>query len=75
VVASIPTKRCLPKWLAFYRGIPIVHRRKCNNGEHAMAMQQQRPQLSTGYALWMRGVELIGIHYRVSDFLGGFSLN
>ena len=60
LVASIPTKRCLPKWVAFYRGIPPG--KVC--GQNALAMQQ-RPPISRGYALWMRGVELIGIHYRV----------
>ncbi|KAF7637186.1 Cation_ATPase_N domain-containing protein [Meloidogyne graminicola] len=63
IVATIPSKKVLPKWLTFYRGIPIV-KRKVNMQENTSMAVQRRP-ISRGYILWVRGVELIGIHYKV----------
>uniref|UniRef100_A0A915NJ88 Cation-transporting P-type ATPase N-terminal domain-containing protein n=1 Tax=Meloidogyne floridensis TaxID=298350 RepID=A0A915NJ88_9BILA len=63
IVASIPSKKILPKWLTFYRGIP-VKRKPSKNQQANFGVIQKRP-ISRGYILWVRGVELIGIHYKV----------
>uniref|UniRef100_A0A915MUJ8 Cation-transporting P-type ATPase C-terminal domain-containing protein n=1 Tax=Meloidogyne javanica TaxID=6303 RepID=A0A915MUJ8_MELJA len=63
IVASIPSKKILPKWLTFYRGIP-VKRKPSKNQQTNFGVIQKRP-ISRGYILWVRGVELIGIHYKV----------
>ncbi|CAK5088108.1 unnamed protein product [Meloidogyne enterolobii] len=62
IVASIPSKKILPKWLTFYRGIP--KRKPSKNQQTNFGVIQKRP-ISRGYILWVRGVELIGIHYKV----------
>uniref|UniRef100_A0A915CXU0 Cation-transporting P-type ATPase C-terminal domain-containing protein n=1 Tax=Ditylenchus dipsaci TaxID=166011 RepID=A0A915CXU0_9BILA len=65
IVATIPSKK-LPKSMAVLRGIPrptkiALHRHdaQLNDG---VVMQSHSTK---GMSLWMRGVELIGLHYRV----------
>lgn len=63
IVASIPSKKILPKWLTFYRGIPV--KRRPSKSQETTSVAVQRRPISRGYILWVRGVELIGIHYKV----------
>lgn len=61
-MATIPSKR-LPKWIAIFRGVPpptrmAIHRRET----FSSAMTQNYLGNSHGKSLWMRGVELIGMH-------------
>lgn len=61
LVATIPTKKCLPKWFALYRTVPP----ESYPDYDKRTMQRQMPQMSRGYVLWMRGIELICLNYRV----------
>ncbi|KAI1710590.1 e1-E2 ATPase domain-containing protein [Ditylenchus destructor] len=64
IVATIPSKR-LPKWMAFLRGIPHPTRLSMYRHEQdATALTQAPRGTSHGLSLWLRGVELIGMHYR-----------
>ncbi|KAL3078827.1 hypothetical protein niasHS_014609 [Heterodera schachtii] len=79
LVAFIPTKKCVPKSLALYRGIVIpsklhLHRRQPPENVASVSGPFASQSMSRGRALWLRGIELIGIHYRVCYNLHEFLL-
>uniref|UniRef100_A0A183BHI8 Calcium-transporting ATPase n=1 Tax=Globodera pallida TaxID=36090 RepID=A0A183BHI8_GLOPA len=74
LVACIPTKKCVPKWLVVYRGIVApsklhIHRRPSPENCSGPPFAVHNQPISRGRALWLRGIELIGIQYRVCHTL------
>lgn len=63
VVATIPSKRILPKHWAHGSGEAKASKLKNERGNRFGTVQKR--QNTKGYSLWMRGVELIGLHVRL----------
>jgi hypothetical protein len=64
VVATIPSKRILPKHWTHGRGDEKPSKLMNERG-FRFGGTVQKSQDRSGYSLWMRGIELIGLHYRV----------
>uniref|UniRef100_A0A914DMS1 Uncharacterized protein n=1 Tax=Acrobeloides nanus TaxID=290746 RepID=A0A914DMS1_9BILA len=64
LVATIPSKRVLPKHWTHGRGDEKPSKLMNERG-FRFGGTVQKSQDRSGYSLWMRGIELIGLHYRV----------